>query len=209
VLAAWLFFDRKNGIGLSNDIGLSLAMISVLLFVAVMIPWLLSLVWKKHRVPHQSHPQEIPFQDWRTGDVAVWGAKLRGTHAAIDVLLAACSRRFRSHRDRNRISGLRRNPALAVADLLHLQRSAGGSEMPALPAIRVETIASPRLRPSGGAVMRIGSTKRPLRKIPEQSLEEQRLQDDPTRRAATIRNQKIGRTRLFRRCGIISRWLRT
>jgi hypothetical protein len=87
VLAAWLFFDRKNGIGLSNDIGLSLAMISVLLFVAVMIPWLLSLVWKKHRVPHQSHPQEIPFQDWRTGDVAVWGAKLRGTHAAIDVLL--------------------------------------------------------------------------------------------------------------------------
>ena len=62
-------------------------MISVLLFVAVMIPWLLSLVWKKHRVPHQSHPQEIPFQDWRTGDVAVRGAKLRGTHAAIDVLL--------------------------------------------------------------------------------------------------------------------------
>jgi hypothetical protein len=86
-LAAWLFFDRKNGIGLSNDIGLSLAMISVLLFVAVMVPWLLSLVWKKHCVPHQSYPQEIPFQDWRTGDVAVWGAKLRGTHAAIDVLL--------------------------------------------------------------------------------------------------------------------------
>jgi hypothetical protein len=86
-LAAWLFFDRKNGIGLSNDIGLSLAIISVLLFVAVMIPWLLSLVWKKHRVPPQLHLQEIPFQDWRTGDVAVWGAKLRGTHAAIDVLL--------------------------------------------------------------------------------------------------------------------------
>jgi hypothetical protein len=86
-LAAWLFFDRKNGIGLSNDIGLSLAMISVLLFVAVMVPWLLSLVSKKHRMPHQSHPQEISFQDWRTGDVAVWGAKLRGTHAAIDVLL--------------------------------------------------------------------------------------------------------------------------
>lgn len=86
-LAAWLFFDRKDGSGLSNDIGLSLAMISVLLLVAVMVPWLLSLVWKKHHAPHQLHPQEIPFGDWRTGDVAVWGAKLRGTHAAIDVLL--------------------------------------------------------------------------------------------------------------------------
>jgi hypothetical protein len=86
-LVAWLFFDRKNGIGLSNDIGLSLAMASVLLFVAVMVPWLLSLVWKKHRMPHQIHPQRIPFHEWRTGDMAVWGATLRGTHAAIDVLL--------------------------------------------------------------------------------------------------------------------------
>jgi len=86
-LAAWLFFDRKNGIGLSNDIGLSLAMVSVLLFVAVVVPWLLWLVWKKHRMPHQPHPQEISFHDWRIGDVAVWGAKLRGTHAAIDMLL--------------------------------------------------------------------------------------------------------------------------
>jgi len=86
-LAAWLFFDRNNGIGLSNDIGLSLAMVSVLLFVAVMVPWLLSLVWKKHRMRHQPHPQEVAFHDWKTGDFAVWGAKLRGAHAAIDMLL--------------------------------------------------------------------------------------------------------------------------
>lgn len=86
-LAAWLFFDRSDGVGLSNDIGLSLTMVSVLLFVAVMVPWTLSLVWKKYHMPRQSHPQEIPFQDWRSGDVAVWGARLRGTDAAIDMLL--------------------------------------------------------------------------------------------------------------------------
>ncbi len=34
-LAAWLFFDRSDGVGLSNDIGLSLTMVSVLLFVGV------------------------------------------------------------------------------------------------------------------------------------------------------------------------------
>ena len=86
-LAAWILFDRKNGVGVSNDIGLSLAMVSVLLLIAVAVPWLLSLVWKKHQMTHQPHPQEVAFHDWRMGDFAVWGAKLRGAHAAIDMLL--------------------------------------------------------------------------------------------------------------------------
>ena len=80
-LAAWVLFDRRN------DIELPLAMVSVLLLIAVLLPWSMSLVWKRHQMRHQPHPQEIPFHDWRTGDVAVWGAKLRGTHAAIDMLL--------------------------------------------------------------------------------------------------------------------------
>jgi hypothetical protein len=80
-LAAWILFDRQN------DIGLPLAMVSVLLLVAVLLPWSLSLVWKRHRMPHQRHPDRTSFHDWRTGDFAVWGSKLRGTHAAIDMLL--------------------------------------------------------------------------------------------------------------------------
>ncbi|TMJ79621.1 MAG: hypothetical protein E6G79_20490 [Alphaproteobacteria bacterium] len=74
-------FDRQN------DIGLPLAMISVLLLVAVFLPWSLSLVWQKHQLADQRHLEEISFQDWKIADFAVWGSKLRGMHAAIDMLL--------------------------------------------------------------------------------------------------------------------------
>lgn len=77
-LAAWVLFDRQS------DIGLPLAMVSVLLLVAVLLPWALSLVWKRHVMPH---PTKISFRDWRAGDFAVWGSKLHSTHAAIDMLL--------------------------------------------------------------------------------------------------------------------------
>jgi hypothetical protein len=80
-LAAWTLFDRQN------DIGLPLAMVSVLLLVAVLLPWSLFLVWKRYRMPHQRPPGRTSFHDWRTGDFAVWGSKIRATHAAIDMLL--------------------------------------------------------------------------------------------------------------------------
>ncbi|MEH2505952.1 MULTISPECIES: hypothetical protein [unclassified Bradyrhizobium] len=79
--AAWILFDRES------DIGLLLAMVSVLLLVAVLLPWSLSLVWKRHAKPHQPHSDETSFHDWRIGDFAVWGSKIHGTQAAIDMLL--------------------------------------------------------------------------------------------------------------------------
>ena len=80
-LAAWILFDRQN------DIGLPLAMVSVLLLVAVLLPWSLSLVWRRHQMPRQRPPGKTSFHDWRMGDFAVWGSKLHGTDAAIDMLL--------------------------------------------------------------------------------------------------------------------------
>jgi hypothetical protein len=80
-LAAWILFDHQN------DIGLPLAMVSVLLLIAVLLPWSLSLVWQKHQMARQRHPEKISFRDWKNADFAVWGSKLRGTHAAIDMLL--------------------------------------------------------------------------------------------------------------------------
>ena len=80
-VAAWILFDRQN------DIGLPLAMVSVLLLVAVLLPWSLSLVWRRHQMPHQRPPGKTSFHDWRMGDFAVWGSKLHGTDAAIDMLL--------------------------------------------------------------------------------------------------------------------------
>jgi hypothetical protein len=80
VLSAWLLFDRKD------DIGLPLAMASVLLLVAILIPLSLAYVWKRHRPPEQ-HPHQLSFHDWSAGDFAVWGARIHSQHAAIDMLL--------------------------------------------------------------------------------------------------------------------------
>jgi hypothetical protein len=81
VLAAWGLFDRQH------DIRLPLAMVSVLLLVAVLLPWSLSLVWQRHQTADQRHPNKTSFRNWKMGDFAVWGSRLRGTHAAIDMLL--------------------------------------------------------------------------------------------------------------------------
>ena len=64
-----------------------LAMVSVLLFVAVLIPLALALVWRRHHAPDDPHSGGTSFRDWRSGDFAVWGSRLRGTDAAIDLLL--------------------------------------------------------------------------------------------------------------------------
>lgn len=79
-LAAWILFDRQD------DIGLLLTMVSVLLLVAVLIPLALSLVWRRHR-RDQRHPEKLSLADWRAGYFSVWGARVRGTDAAIDLLL--------------------------------------------------------------------------------------------------------------------------
>ena len=79
-LAAWILFDRQD------DIGLPLMMASVLLLVAVLIPLALAWVWRTHGVDDR-HPDAVTFREWRTGDFAVWGSRLHGTEAAIDMLL--------------------------------------------------------------------------------------------------------------------------
>jgi hypothetical protein len=80
-LMAWALFDR------SSDVSLSLTFVSVLFLVAVLLPWTLSLVWKKYQMPHERHSQPTSLRDWSAGDFEVWGARLHGTDAAIDVLL--------------------------------------------------------------------------------------------------------------------------
>jgi hypothetical protein len=87
-LVAWIFFDRQN------DIGLPLAMVSLLLLFAILLPWSLSLIWRKHRMPSERHPHKLSFRDWRAGDFAVWGSKLHSTHAAIDMLLPFAAAAF-------------------------------------------------------------------------------------------------------------------
>jgi hypothetical protein len=87
-VAAWILFDRRS------DIELPLIMVSVLLLMAVLVPWSLSLVWKKYEWPHQAHPNRTAFRDWKEADFAVWGSKLHGMHAAIDMLLPFAAMAF-------------------------------------------------------------------------------------------------------------------
>ena len=79
-LAAWILFDRQD------DIGLLLTMVSVLVLVAVLVPLALALIWRRHHTG-DPHPQAISFRDWSAGDFAVWGSRVRGMDAAIDLLL--------------------------------------------------------------------------------------------------------------------------
>jgi hypothetical protein len=80
-VAAWVFFDRRG------DIGLSLAFVTLLLVVAIALPLMLSLAWRRERMRHDQGERQPRFRDWLRGDFAVWGSKLRSTHAAIDMLL--------------------------------------------------------------------------------------------------------------------------
>ena len=80
-ISAWVLFDR------GGTTALPLTFVTVLFVVAVGLPWVLSLTWQKFHVPRQQHPQEPSFRDWRSGDLAVWGAKLHNMDAAIDMLL--------------------------------------------------------------------------------------------------------------------------
>jgi hypothetical protein len=80
-VSAWVFFDRRG------DIGLSLAFVTLLLLVAILLPVMLSLAWRRDRRRHDQGLQQPRFRDWLKGDFAVWGSKLRSAHAAIDMLL--------------------------------------------------------------------------------------------------------------------------
>ncbi|QOZ28872.1 hypothetical protein XH93_38965 [Bradyrhizobium sp. CCBAU 51753] len=87
-LAAWILFDRQD------DVELSLMFVSVLLFVAVLLPWLLSLVWQRYDDRHDRHARAVPFREWRTAEFAVWGSTINSTHATIDMLLPLASVAF-------------------------------------------------------------------------------------------------------------------
>ncbi|RXH40871.1 hypothetical protein [Bradyrhizobium zhanjiangense] len=78
---AWVLFDR------SGDISLSLGLVTLLFVVAILLPWALSRLWRRYRMPYEPHLGPTSLHDWEAGEFKVWGAKLRGSHAAIDVLL--------------------------------------------------------------------------------------------------------------------------
>lgn len=81
VVAAWAAFDRQS------DIELPLAMLSVLLFVAVLLPYLLWRVWRAGQARPPTLKTNKGFRKWMKGSTEVWQSKLKSSDAAIDMLL--------------------------------------------------------------------------------------------------------------------------
>lgn len=81
VLAAWVTFDRQS------DIELPLAILSVLLFVAVLLPYLLWRIWRTGQERPPTLTSNMGFRKWMKGSTEVWQSKLRSSDAAIDMLL--------------------------------------------------------------------------------------------------------------------------
>jgi hypothetical protein len=81
-LSAWILFDHRG------DIELPLTFISILLLMALGIPWILWRQWRKYgRAEHGSERETVSLRDWGNGDIDVWGARLHSSDAAINMLL--------------------------------------------------------------------------------------------------------------------------
>jgi hypothetical protein len=80
-LMAWVLFDRQW------EVTLPLIMVSVLLFVAVLLPYVLWRVWRRNQTPRPELTSETSFRQWAREPVEVGQSRLKGMHAAIDMLL--------------------------------------------------------------------------------------------------------------------------
>jgi len=81
VVSAWALFDRQK------DVGLPLAMATVLLFVATAIPYTLWRIARRYRQSVRSDERIGGFGAWASGPVEVWQGRLKGIDATIDLLL--------------------------------------------------------------------------------------------------------------------------
>jgi len=78
IASVWGFFG-------SGHTALALMIVSLFIFIAVMIPYIL---WRIHRRDPRERPQEPPdWREWREHDFAAQTGALSGTAAAAELLL--------------------------------------------------------------------------------------------------------------------------
>ncbi len=83
-----LLFDRQN------DTDLPLAIVNLFLLMAVMLPYLLWRTWRSHQRLPPSLTTNSGFRKWANESVEVWQSRLKGSDAAIDMLLPLASVAF-------------------------------------------------------------------------------------------------------------------
>ena len=72
VLSAWVFF------GGWDYMGLALAVVTGFFLMAIAIPLLPWLTWRRHREPGAAECGSGSFRHWAFGDFAVWQGRLGG-----------------------------------------------------------------------------------------------------------------------------------
>ena len=172
-LMAWVLFDR------SGYVSLALTFVTVLFVVAVRAArgrcrW----SGRNIRCRMSGIAQPTTFHDWRAGDFEVWGAKLHGTDAAIDVLLPLMAVSFGLTAIGIVFVIVRAFVNLTTCDQRFVTCSGPplASEMRApprpliMPSSRSRSFSklvmiAPSSERPRGSLMRMGSTKRPLTRI--------------------------------------------
>jgi len=81
-VSAWMLFDD------SGYISLILAIITLLFLIAILIPVALWRTWRRHPEVSGDHQElSVPFHDWTAGTFETWQCRIRGSEAAVQVLL--------------------------------------------------------------------------------------------------------------------------
>jgi len=71
-----------------------LAVVSGFIFIAVALPYVLSRVWRKSRRRDAAGQDGKLFGEWASGQFATWQDRVRGTNAAVEVLLPIAAAAF-------------------------------------------------------------------------------------------------------------------
>jgi len=81
VVLAWIFF------GGWPHMGLVLAVVSAFFFMTLAIPFALWLTWRRHRESSSAPDEAMSLRAWAAGEFATWQGHLKGTNAAVEILL--------------------------------------------------------------------------------------------------------------------------
>jgi len=81
VVSAWVFF------GAWAYMGLALAVVTGFFLIAIAIPALIWLTWRRHREHGAAENGNGSFRHWAAGDLAIWQGRLAGAEAAVQVAL--------------------------------------------------------------------------------------------------------------------------
>ncbi len=88
VLSVWALFSR----GAST--GLTLAVVTLFFLIAIGVPIIIWLTWRRNADPNEQHGYVAPFSEWVAHPFATWTGSIPGREAAIQILLPICAVAF-------------------------------------------------------------------------------------------------------------------